>query len=85
MSGPELVDTDEEAWDLAAEAPVRELLARLQAEYPGLKAEGGTFVVELPPGDTVAEATGREAVRLLAVSLRRRWAAHGITVEIVGR
>jgi phosphoribosylamine-glycine ligase len=79
----DLVDTDEAAWEAAAEAPARELLAALQAAHSSLQATGGRVVVVMAPAGSVAEATGREAARLLAISARRRWAAEGITVEVV--
>ncbi len=84
-----LVDTDEATWEAAAEAPARELLATLQAAHPGLKAAGGRLVVVLPAkalsgaAGLVAETTGGEAARLLALSAARRWLADGITVNVV--
>lgn len=84
-----IVDTDEAAWEAAAEAPPRELLATLQAAHPGLRAAGGRLVVVLPgigltgAAGLVAETTGWEAARLLAVSASQRWLADGITVNVV--
>lgn len=87
-AGP-LLDTDEDAWERAAEAPARDLLATLQAAHPGLRAAGGRLVVVVPAtalegaAGLVAETTGWGAVRLLAKSAARRWAADGITVAVV--
>jgi NAD(P)-dependent dehydrogenase (short-subunit alcohol dehydrogenase family) len=84
-----LVDTDEVAWERSAEAPARELLATLQAAHPGLKAAGGRLLVVLPAkglagaAGLVAETTGWEAARLLAVSAARRWLADGIAVNVI--
>jgi 3-oxoacyl-[acyl-carrier protein] reductase len=84
-----LVDTDESAWETAAEAPTRALLATLQAAHPGLRARPGRLVVVIPTvaldgaAGLVAQATGWEAVRLLAKSAARRWGEQGIAVNIV--
>ena len=84
-----LVEVDEEAWAAAAELPVRALLATLQAAHPGLRAADGRLVVVVPAvalegaAGLVAEATGWEAVRLLAKSAARRWGQQGITVNVV--
>lgn len=84
-----LIDTDETAWDDAAEAPARALLATLQAAHPGLRMAGGGLIAVVPSvslvgaAGLVAEATGWEVVRLLAKSAARRWAADGITVNVV--
>ena len=75
--------------DAAAEAPARGLLATLQAAHPGLRAAGGRLVVVLPgagltgAAGLVAETTGWEAARLLALSAARRWLADGVTVNVV--
>ncbi len=84
-----LVDLDEQAWDDAAEAPVRALLATIQAAHAPLRRTGGRLVVVVPSAalegaaGLVAETTGWEAMRLLAKSAARRWAEHGITVHVV--
>jgi 3-oxoacyl-[acyl-carrier protein] reductase len=84
-----LVDLDEQAWDDAAEAPARALLATIQAAHAPLRRSGGRLVVVVPSAaregaaGLVAETTGWEAMRLLAKSSARRWAEHGIKVHIV--
>lgn len=84
-----LVEVDEAAWEEAAEAPARALLATLQAAHAGLRAGGGRLVVVVPAtslegaAGLVAETTGWGAVRLLAKSAARRWAADGIAVTVV--
>lgn len=84
-----LMDTDEAAWDAAAEAPVRDFLATLQTAHPGLAAARGRLVVVLPHAVTtgaaglVAATTGSGAVLALAKSAGRRWATDGIRVTAV--
>jgi 3-oxoacyl-[acyl-carrier protein] reductase len=84
-----LVETDEAAWDVAAEAPARAFLATLQAAHPGLRTAGGRLITVVPSAGLegaaglVAETTGWEVVRLLAKSAARRWATEGITVNVV--
>jgi NAD(P)-dependent dehydrogenase (short-subunit alcohol dehydrogenase family) len=84
-----LIDVDEHAWAVAAEMPVRALLATLQAAHPGLRVASGRLIVIVPTvaldgaAGLVAESTGWEAVRLLAKSAARRWAADGITVNVI--
>jgi 3-oxoacyl-[acyl-carrier protein] reductase len=84
-----LIDVDEDAWDAAAEAPVRALLKTLQRAHPVLVSDRGRLVVVLPAaaleGATglVAEATGWEAMRVLAKSAARRWVDDGVTVNVV--
>jgi NAD(P)-dependent dehydrogenase (short-subunit alcohol dehydrogenase family) len=85
-----LIDLDEQAWDDAAEAPARALLATMQSAHPLLRRPGGRLLVVLPSAaldgaaGLVAETTGWEAMRLLAKSAARRWAEQGIAVHIVG-
>lgn len=84
-----LLDTDEAAWDAAAEAPARAFLATVQAAHPSLAATRGRLVVVLPravltgSAGLVAATTGWGAVLALARSAGRRWAAGRIRVTTV--
>lgn len=84
-----LVDLTPAAWDRLAEEPVRDGLAALRAAYPLLVAARGRFVLVVPSvaieggAGVVALATASEALRALAKSAARRWAAEGVSVHLV--
>ncbi|WP_436786697.1 SDR family oxidoreductase [Yinghuangia sp. YIM S10712] len=84
-----LVDLSPAEWDRLAEEPVRDGLAALQAAYPLLTASRGRFVLVAPSvaieggAGVVALATASEALRALAKSAARRWAADGVSVHLV--
>ncbi len=84
-----LVDTDEDLWDAAAEAPLRAALWSCQAALPHLAERGGTIVLVTPTlamtgaAGLVAYATAVDGQRALAKSAARLWGAHGIRVNCV--
>lgn len=78
----------DEAWDRAADVPVRALLVTIQAGAAAL-SPGGRIVVVVPtlgitgePG-LVAACTAAEAQRTLAKSAARTWGPDGIGVHVV--
>jgi len=84
-----LVETDRDAWDRGAEAPIRETLAVLQGAFPELSESGGAIVLVVPtialtgaPG-LVALAAAAEGIRLLGKSAARAWGVHGIRVNTI--
>jgi hypothetical protein len=83
-------ETDEAAWDAAAEAPARRALIALQAAYRQ-RAESATVFVIVQPATAlegaaglVAATTGWEAARVLVKSAARRWGPIGFRANIVG-
>jgi 3-oxoacyl-[acyl-carrier protein] reductase len=75
-------------WLRLAEEPVEQGIATLQTAHPRLR-RGGRFIFVLPSiavdgaAGLVPLATAAEALRALAKSAARRWAAGGITVNVV--
>lgn len=84
-----LVDTDRDAWDREAEAPIRAALAALQASYARLEGRGGSVVLVVPSialtgaAGLVAFASAAEGIRLLGKAAARAWGKHGIRVNCV--
>jgi len=80
-----LMATDGAAWDEVAEAPIRRALLTAQAAHRS--ATRLIFVVPTVSMEGAADFAGQagalEAVRLLAKSAARRWAANGLTVNVV--
>ncbi|MFI6581896.1 SDR family NAD(P)-dependent oxidoreductase [Embleya sp. NPDC050493] len=76
-------------WQRLAEDPIRHGLTVLQAAHEVLAPRRGRFVLVVPAvalegaAELVPLATAAETLRALAKSAARRWAADGITVNIV--
>jgi 3-oxoacyl-[acyl-carrier protein] reductase len=85
LSPQPLMATDSAGWDEVAEAPIRRALLTAQAAHrsatrlifvvPTVSMEGAA--------DFSAQAGASEAIRMLAKSAARRWAAGGMTVNVV--
>ncbi|MGC0420714.1 SDR family oxidoreductase [Embleya sp. AB8] len=79
----------DDEWRRLAEDPVRHGLTVLQVAHGLLAPRRGRFVLVVPAvalegaAELVPLATAAEALRALAKSAARRWAADGITVNIV--
>ncbi|MEU0938734.1 SDR family oxidoreductase [Embleya sp. NPDC059267] len=76
-------------WQRLAEDPIRHGLTVLQVAHEVLAPRRGRFVLVVPAvalegaAELVPLATAAETLRALAKSAARRWAADGITVNIV--
>ena len=84
-----LVDTDYEAWDRAAEAPIRAAIAAVQGAYATLGDRGGSIITIVPtiamtgnPG-IAAFASAAEGVRLFTKSAARQFGPQGIRANAI--
>lgn len=84
-----LVETDREAWDRGAEAPIRETVAVMQGAHAAMRGRGGSIVLVIPsialtgsPG-LVPFAAAAEGIRLLGKSAARAWGADQIRVNSI--
>ena len=84
-----LVETDRDAWDRGAEAPIRETVAVMQGAHAALRGRGGSIVLVIPsialtgsPG-LVPFAAAAEGIRLLGKSAARAWGADQIRVNSI--
>jgi 3-oxoacyl-[acyl-carrier protein] reductase len=82
-------ETNEDAWDRGAEAPIREALLAFQAAYRGFDGRGGSIVAVLPTiavtgaAGLVPFASACEGIRQLAKSAARAWGGEGVRVNCV--
>jgi 3-oxoacyl-[acyl-carrier protein] reductase len=85
----ELVDVDDEHWDLIWEGTMRAALAVLQASFAPMRGHDGRVVFVVPTVSMsgaerlVPYTTALEGQRLLAKSAARQWGPDGITVNCV--
>jgi 3-oxoacyl-[acyl-carrier protein] reductase len=83
-----IISLDDDAWDRAAEAPVRAAFVVLQQVHSVI-ADGGRVVLVLPTVATTGVAglvplcTAVEAIRVMAKAVARRWGARSITVNTI--
>ena len=82
------VDVAPAMWDRVWEGSMHEMVASLQAVFPGMRDRGWGRVVVVTPTASMSGVAGLaplcavvEAQRVLAKSTARQWGAHGITVN----
>jgi 3-oxoacyl-[acyl-carrier protein] reductase len=84
-----LAQTDDDAWDREAEAPIRSAFYAVQAAYESFGGRGGAIVAALPSialtgaAGLVPFASASEGIRLIVKSAARAWGGEGIRVNCV--
>jgi NAD(P)-dependent dehydrogenase (short-subunit alcohol dehydrogenase family) len=84
-----LAETNDDAWDREAEAPIRSAFYTVQAAYESFGGRGGAIVAALPSialtgaAGLVPFASASEGIRLIVKSAARAWGGEGIRVNCV--